>query len=221
MAVADLPFVSTASRREALRALADAIETSGEHLPESAPWCSCGACTRSVGIGRLALLPSVELGELLLNQAAPTRRARRWCAARRSRWSLHAQRRARRAWWRGWPSPRPTTGLPALHLQNFCQKRHGRPSRPTHTARADTPTATLAWQASRAPHARRPAPPPPAPAAATRTASLSRWNTVGQTGYSQSETLGSRVPRPSTFDEFSNPVSSIRGSLTSILGRDR
>ena len=44
-------------------------------------------------------------------------------------------------------------------------------------------------------------------------------NTVGQTGYSQSETLGSQVSRPSTFDEFSNLVSSIRGSLTSILGR--
>ena len=34
--VADLPFVSTSSRREALAALADAIETSGEHLPEGA-----------------------------------------------------------------------------------------------------------------------------------------------------------------------------------------
>jgi hypothetical protein len=33
--VADLPFVNTSpSRREALAALADAIETSGEHLPE-------------------------------------------------------------------------------------------------------------------------------------------------------------------------------------------
>ena len=34
--VADLPFVSMASRREALAALADAIETSGKHLPEGA-----------------------------------------------------------------------------------------------------------------------------------------------------------------------------------------
>ena len=33
--VADLPFVNTSTaRREALAALADAIETSGEHLPE-------------------------------------------------------------------------------------------------------------------------------------------------------------------------------------------